>query len=136
MDDTLQKAVVAAYLGLPDDCRYPPASEEQLRDFEQAFGAIPQEYRWFLSSCGGGVCGEKWVDGIAALPRTHQKFREESQPGGWMMRGVFPIGWDAAGNPFGIELSSGRVLVEDHDFGGVHEMAVSFTAFLRKGLGI
>jgi len=52
------------------------------------------------------------------------------------MRDVFIIGWDGWGNPFGIELSSGRVLVEDHNFGGIHEMAPSFHVLLARGLGL
>ena len=43
------------------------------------------------------------------------------------------IGWDGAGDPFGIETSMGKLLVEDHSFGGVHEMAESLAAFLERG---
>ena len=50
------------------------------------------------------------------------------------MADVFVIGWDGAGNPFGIDRATGRVLVEDHNFGGIHEMAESFSAFLEAGL--
>jgi hypothetical protein len=50
------------------------------------------------------------------------------------MDGVFVIGWDGAGNPFGIETATGKILVEDHNFGGIHEMASSFEAFLERGL--
>lgn len=53
---------------------------------------------------------------------------------GWSMQGVVIIGWDGFGNPFGIEASSGRILVEDHNFGGIHEMADSLLALLSKGL--
>lgn len=52
------------------------------------------------------------------------------------MRDVFIIGWDGFGNPFGIAENSGKLLVEDHNFGGIHEMAESFEAFLTKGLEI
>jgi hypothetical protein len=41
------------------------------------------------------------------------------------MDGVFVIGWDGGGNPFDIQATSRKVLVEDHDFGGIHEMADS-----------
>jgi hypothetical protein len=50
------------------------------------------------------------------------------------MRDVFVIGWDGWGNPYGICQSSGRMVVEDHDVGGIHEMAESFVAFLVRGL--
>jgi hypothetical protein len=46
------------------------------------------------------------------------------------------IGWDGAGNPFGIEQATGRVVAEDHNFGGVHELAQSFVTFLQRGLGV
>lgn len=50
------------------------------------------------------------------------------------MEGVFVLGWDGAGNPFGIETTTGKLLVEDHNFGRAHEMASSFEAFLEQGL--
>jgi hypothetical protein len=103
--------------------------------FESDFEPIPDDYRWFLPECGGGTVGSEWVNGIAELPDTHRKFRAESaRENGWSMRGVFVIGWDGSGNPFGIETSTGKILVEDHDFGGVHEMAESFGAFLERDL--
>jgi hypothetical protein len=136
MDAAFRQAVLTAYGALPDDCRYAPATEEQLQLFEREFGSIPPDYRWFLAACGSGVCGAEWLDGIEQLRVSHRKFRDEFAPGGWTMRGVFIIGWDGAGNPFGIDQSSGQVLVEDHNFGGIHEMAKSFREFLAQGLGL
>ena len=102
---------------------------------ESAFGPIPSDFRWFWMHCGGGTIGSEWVDGIDELADTHAKFNAESQiENGWTMDGVFVIGWDGSGNPFDIETSSGRILVEDHHFGGIHEMALSFEAFLERGL--
>jgi SMI1/KNR4 family protein SUKH-1 len=136
MDAALRQAIVTAWHELPAGCRYPPATEEQLLKFEVEFGAIPPDYRWFLAACGGGTCGREWVDGIAELVETHRKFRAESRPGGWRMRNVFVIGWDGFGNPFAIDSISGRLLAEDHNFGGIHEMAKSFPAFLCDALKI
>jgi hypothetical protein len=136
MDEELHLAIITAYKQLPDSCRYNPASEVRLQDFEQEFGAIPGDYRWFLANCGGGVCGSEWIDGIEQLFMTHRKYRAESNPGGWTMRDVFIIGWDGAGNPYGIHQDSGRLLVEDHDFGGTHEWAESLAAYLCNGLGV
>jgi hypothetical protein len=85
--------------------------------------------------CGGGTVGSEWVDGIKELDRTHEKFLEESTgPNGWTMTEVFVIGWDGSGNPFGIHRESGRILVEDHNCGGVHELAPSLAVFLLEGL--
>jgi hypothetical protein len=135
VDEATHQALLDAWRSRPDDIRYPPASEDQLRRFESEFGPIPSGFRRFLAEFGGGVVGREWVDGIRELPVTHRKFRDESgSPHGWSMAEVFVIGWDGAGNPFGIDRASGRVLVEDHNFGGNHEMAESFESFLIAGL--
>ena len=120
---------------LPDGMLYAPASEEELLEFEATFGAIPEDYRWLLKTCGGGVIGPDWVDGIVELANSHKKFqREFGPPRGWTMTGVFIIGWDGSGNPFGIETATGRVVVEDHNFGGIHELATSFEEFILRGI--
>ncbi len=131
----MRQALLGVWRSLPEGLRYPAASEYELRGFESEFGNIPTEFRHFLSDFGGGVVGREWVDGIRELPFTHSKFRKEfGPPRGWSMTGVFVIGWDGAGNPFGIDHASGKVLVEDHHFGGIHEIAESFEALLITGL--
>lgn len=133
MDERLRQALVAAWHACPEDDRHPPATESELRAFETEFGPIPAAFREYLAVCGGRVGGSpERIDGMPELPDSHRQFRADS--GFWTMRGVFVIGWDGGGNPFGIEVSSGRVLVEDHDFGGIHEMAPSFPALLTRGL--
>ena len=47
---------------------------------------------------------------------------------------MFVIGWGGGGNPYGIRRSSGEIVAEDHDFGGVHVMARSLGDFLALGL--
>ncbi|MBX3398013.1 MAG: SMI1/KNR4 family protein [Gemmataceae bacterium] len=133
MDERLRQALLAARHACPEEDRHQPAAESELQAFEAEFGLIPPAFREYLAVCGGRVGGDgEWIDGLPELPDSHRQFRADSEF--WRMRGVFIIGWDGAGNPFGIELSSGRVLVEDHNFGGIHEMAPSFTAFLAAGL--
>ncbi|WP_076459878.1 SMI1/KNR4 family protein [Marinobacterium stanieri] len=56
---------------------YPPASKEQIEDFEDVCREVPEDYKWFLLNCGGGVIGSEWVDGIDELHSTHTKFDEE-----------------------------------------------------------
>ena len=120
---------------MPATMRTEPATEEQLREFEQVFGTIPEDYRWFLLTCGGGCFGSEEVDDITRLTESHAKFRREfGPPRGWTMRDVFIIGWDGAANPFGIEVTTGRIVVEDHNFGGIHELASSLEEFMLKGL--
>ncbi|MCX6849793.1 MAG: SMI1/KNR4 family protein [Verrucomicrobia bacterium] len=119
---------------MPDALRREPATEEQLREFEANFGAIPADYRWFLYTYGGGHFGSEEVDDIVQLSKSHAKFQRESGPTrGWTMSGVFVIGWDGSGNPFGIETATGRVIVEDHNFGGTHELAPSLEEFMLRG---
>ena len=135
MTPATQKRLLAAHLALPRDCRYAPATESDLSAFERRFGTIPHEFRWYLTTCGGGVVGSEWVDDILQLSESHAKFAKESGiPDGWSMAGVFLIGWDGAGNPYGIDSVTGQIVVEDHNFGGVHVMAPSFEAFLVRGL--
>jgi hypothetical protein len=52
------------------------------------------------------------------------------------MRDVFVVGWDGAGNPFGINTATGEVVVEDHHFGGIHVMAPSFAVFLAQAMHV
>lgn len=136
MNEMLKEAVVVTFANLPDDCRSKPATEEQLKKFETRFGEIPSDFRWYLATCGGGVCGQVWIDNIERLEKMQRKFKLETGPDGWRMQGVFVIGWDASGNPFGIEWSSGRVVVEDHHFGRIHGLAESFPRFLIEGYGL
>ena len=120
---------------MPDSMRRAPAAVEQLREFETTYGVIPDDYRWFLLTCGGGHFGSEEVDDIVRLTKGHAKFRREfGPPSGWTMRDVFVIGWDGAGNPFGIETATGRVVVEDHNFGCIHELAPSLEEFMLRGV--
>lgn len=135
MDDNTKAELKRAWEeALPSECRTPPATEEQLLHFESAFGPIPSDFRWFLAECGGGPAGGDWVDGIEALSETHAKFTRESGPNGWTLADTFIIGWDGGGNPFGIHRPTGVILVEDHQFGGIHEIALSLEALLRRSL--
>lgn len=136
MKPALAARIIAAHIALPDGIRSPPATAEQLAAFEAQFGPIPAPYRWYLEHCGGGVAGSEWLDDIRKLAVSHRKFKAESGEGGWTMQDVFIIGWDGGGNPFGISTKTGELLVEDHQFGGVHVMAPSFEAFLVKAMGL
>ncbi len=132
--DTKQK-IQEHIEAMPEPLRREPATEQELREFEARYGQIPADYRWFLVTCGGGRFGAEEVDDIAELAKSHAKFRREfGPPRGWTMQDVFIIGWDGAGNPFGIETVTGRVVVEDHNFGGTHELAPSLEEFVLRGV--
>lgn len=120
---------------MPESLRHAPATEQQLVEFESIYGVVPDDYRWFLLVCGGGYFGSEQVDDIVRLAKSHAKFKSEfGSPGGWTMNDVFIIGWDAAGNPFGVKTTTGRVIVEDHNFGGIHELAPSLEEFMLRGI--
>ena len=137
MDAGFRRRVKAAWSHLPDGMRSAPASAAQIASFESRFGRIPSDFRWFLEECGGGVVGSEWVDNIEKLSDTHEKFFAESGvPSGWTMKGVFVIGWDGAGNPFGIDSANGKLMVDDHNSGGAYEIAPSFEVFLARGLQV
>ena len=139
MNDRLKKWIIAAWRSRDgaDEINSPPASEKSLREFEEEFGPIPDKFHWFLENCGGGVVGAEWIDDIEALKTTHRRFKSERDAGYWpLMNQVFVIGRDGAGNFFGIHEPSGKLVVEDHDFGGLHEMAESFATILTRDLGL
>ena len=134
MDRNTQLAIARAFERYPRGMRYRKATEDDLRSFEAQFGAIPKILRWFLVECGGGVVGSEWVDGIDELVETHNRFSEERAEGFWdLLDQVFVIGRDGGGNYFGIQRATGSIVVQDHDFGGIHTMAQSFDAFLAAG---
>lgn len=124
--------ILDAFFQLPEEIRRQPATEQELDAFETAFGELPADYRWFLRTCGGGAVGREWLDGIQQLWRSQAKYEKElGPPAGWSMERVVVIGWDGFGNPLAIHKPTGRVLVEDHNFGGIHEVAPSFLAYLE-----
>jgi hypothetical protein len=131
-----QKARIrGAHLTLPESCRRASATADDLANFEQEFGPIPEDFRWFLIECGGGVIGSEWIDGIKELSSTHRKVKDAQRRGFYRIAQFFPLGWDGAGNPYGYDLNTGHIVTEDHNFGGVHEVASDFYDLLvRKGL--
>lgn len=133
MNDTTRSAIVAELSTYPSEIRQAPATESELQAFEVAFGPIPTDVRWFLSACGGGVVGRERLDGVRDLWRSHEKYLKEfGPPLGWSMDNVFVLGWDGAGNPIAVHRRTGQVLVEDHNFGGIHVVAESFGAYLEQ----
>ena len=128
MNEEQRRKVKAGWMARFSDFLPPKASESQLQAFEAEHGPLPKDVRWFLAECGGGgldpsIGGQS---GIEALSRAHRKFKKEVAKGFWdLMRATFMLGWDGAGNAFGLEIPSGRVVLQDHNFGGLHEIAPS-----------
>ncbi|MBI2921609.1 MAG: SMI1/KNR4 family protein [Planctomycetes bacterium] len=111
-----------------------PATEAALHAFESQFGAIPPDFRWYLSNCGSGTVGSEHVDGIDKLSETHLRFRHAREDNSWEGQDcVFVFGTDGGGGWMGIDTESGRVVVIYED-GEVATKAASFQEFLVKGL--
>ena len=120
----------------PSGTTYPPATAEQLADFEERHTVIPADYRWFLQECGSGVVGSEWLDGIDDLFSSHQKFREECAiPNGWRTKEMFLIGWDGSGSPIGI-LPGGSIVVEEPGSESARILSPSLSAYLAAGLDL
>jgi hypothetical protein len=117
-------------MAFPADGRSFAAGIAEIEKLQDELGPPPEDLRWFLLELGGGPVGSEWIDDASKLRETQVKFRAEQ----WSLTDCFVIGWDGAGNPIAIDRRSGKVLTEDHVFGGVHELSPSFEAFLCRGL--
>lgn len=135
MHPTSRSLILKLWSARPEEIRSVPATEDALNTFEKEFGAIPEDFRWFLAACGGGVVGGEWVDGVEQLAKSHRKhFRDRSADNGWKAS-FFIIGWDGTGQPFGIDRATGEVVTEPEGSDGeVDRLSPSIEAFLLKGL--
>lgn len=132
---SLARQLIEAWAVLPEGIRSEPASDQELIALENEMGPIPPDFRWFLQKLGGGPVGSEWIDNANELRESHAKFKAESvAPSGWTLTDCFVVGWDGSGNPLAIDNTTGALVVEDHEFGGIHPVAPSFLDFLRKGL--
>ncbi len=105
--------------------------QDQVDAILEKFGVNDPVYREWLILTGGGPIGPDWYDTLSELQESQDKF--ESEKDFWSISG-FLIGWDGAGNPVAL-LTSGEVITEDHNFGGVHQLAPSFEALLEANVG-
>lgn len=129
----MKKAIREELATYPVDIRSKPERDEMLNAFEADYEKIPADFHWFLATCGGGVVGCEWIDDLEKLRESHDTFRKQSQgPKGWTMQNVFIIGWDGGGNPIGIDRDSGKVFIEDHTFGGIHEEGESLGDYFMQ----
>ena len=88
------------------------------------YKVVDPVYREWLIRTGGGPIGADWFDGVYDLEVSQSKLAQEN----WNITG-FVIGWDGAGNPI-VMTKDGSIKTEDHNFGGIHEIANSFTDLL------
>jgi hypothetical protein len=105
-----------------------PASEADLQRFETAFGELPADYRWFLSTLGSAA----GLDDLAKLWHSQAKYEKAfGPPIGWSMERVLVIAWSATGDPIAIHKPTGRVLTETRG-GDIRELAPSFLDYLEQ----
>ena len=105
-----------------------PVPKNEVDSLLNEFGVTEEFYRDWLIETGGGPIGPDWYDGITELRDSQIKL--ETEP--WSISG-FVIGWDGAGNPMVLQ-STGVIITEDHNFGGVYEVASSFETLLNNGI--
>jgi len=111
--------------------REPLASESKLIEFEKQFRPIPEDMRWLLKNVGGGYVTAEPTYNIEKLFKAHRDY--ELSPNVKSFFPVFSLGVDGGGNFFGLEDGGVRVLIWDHDFGGVYELAPTFDSFILDG---
>lgn len=106
-----------------------PISEKAVDDLLTQYNVTNLIYRNWLAETGGGPIGPDWYDGIEELKESQEKLKREP----WSISG-FVIGWDGAGNPIVLS-GNGEIITEDHNYGGVHNVASSFEALLVRHAG-
>jgi hypothetical protein len=131
MEHINRRLIRALWEGRPEDVRSAPASEANLIEFESEFGPIPEDYRWFLAECGGGIVGSEWVDDIEHLAASQRKYEQERDAGYWHSS-MFVIGWDGGGQPFGVDPLT-QAVVSEAD-GQIRTLSPSIEHFLLRGL--
>ncbi|HEX2061472.1 MAG TPA: SMI1/KNR4 family protein [Thermoanaerobaculia bacterium] len=98
---------------------------------------FPADYREFLRRFGSAIVGAYPIFGVTpaeelgnrwSVVDVNRAYREDgwSDVGEWLI-----VSADHAGNPIGIA-PDGSVWLNDHDFGDVVPLAVSFEDFIRS----
>jgi len=113
-------------------------SDEEIDAASQKIGIqFPEDYRQFLQRYGSAMVGAYPIFGLrpvavlgkrrwSVLEMTNQ-FRSSSSDefSDWIV-----FSEDHAGSPIGMD-TKGKVWINDHDFGGVTELADSFEEYIR-----
>jgi SMI1 / KNR4 family (SUKH-1) len=128
----LEANLLDAWEQLPSEVRSRRATRADIAELERELGVVPDDYAWFLLNLGGGPVGTEWIDDLQTVRTSHRKFESEKEL--WTLRDCFIVGWDGAGNPLVIDDNTGKLITEDHNFGGIHEVSPSFFRFLSDGI--
>ena len=135
MINEISKKIILDSWAARDSCiSYPLATQNEISDFECSFGEIPEDYKWFLTNCGGGVVCSEWLEKIDELEAAHIKFKNECEiENGWSTGHCFIIGWDGSGSPISIA-PDGRILVEWEADREVYQVASSLEKWLLEDI--
>lgn len=119
----------------------PPGTEDEVNALAARLGSpMPDQYRDFLLRYGGAYIGQYPVYGVHRSKATglgklraaevNEGFRQQGWPHAdeWLI-----VSEDGYGNAIGIA-DDGRVLVWDHELGGIYELGSSFEDFLLQEL--
>lgn len=129
-----KKRILELWKSRNADLSYPPASEQQIEEFENECLKIPEDYRWFLLNCGGGLVASEWVDAIDELYATHIRFNQECTEGkSWTISDCFVIGWDSSGSPIAID-KGGNIVVQWEADREIYQLASSLESWLLDSL--
>ena len=104
-----------------------PVEPQKVSTFLDSYHITDKIYRNWLIETNGGPISSNWYDSLDELVLSQKKLSSES----WIIKG-FVIGWDGSGNPIVIQ-SDNTIAIEDHDFGGIHQIANNFKELLIKG---
>lgn len=95
---------------------------------------LDEDYIDFITSFGGGLIGSSEIysmsnssmmdEDIIELNETYKNDNFWEGIDNWII-----IGSDHSGNPIGIDLD-GKIVSNDHDFGGIYVIAESFSDYL------
>lgn len=99
--------------------------------------SFPQDYRRFLSEFGAGIVGSRPVFGLSEpafgvdyyVGEASERFRSELPS---LCDSLVVVSMDLGGSPVGFLPGSETILCMDHDFGGRHVEANSFSQYLER----
>jgi hypothetical protein len=140
MTDMVWRQLEAYFAQYPADTAE-PGSEAEVNELVALLGRpLPSDYREFLLRHGAALVGQYPIYGVSHMPgmgasrKRADDVKEEFRRGGWPYADEWlMVSADGCGNPIGIA-DDGRVLVWDHDFGGIYELGSNFEDFLCREL--
>lgn len=141
MNEELQELLTAQFAQWPQAVAE-PVPDAEIRQAEASLGVVlPDDYRDFIRRYGGAVVRSASVLGLrrcefcddepSTFPEQTTRFRQEL-PNEYSQMVVISV--DGAGNPIGFLNGKPTIFVFDFNFGGRHDLAPSFSEYVRLAL--